>query len=245
MTARGWGRASPPLLVAHRGASAIAPENSLAAVRAAREVGADAIEIDVRLCRTGEVIVFHDPDLMRLFGVKTRIADLGLAAIRQLDLGGGEHPPLLDEVLEEVGGDLLVDIEIKLEETRSIGLEHAVAAIMRRHSVGPRVLISSFHPAAVWRFRRFGLDLPRGLIFGDDQALPMRRAWLAPALGLTVLATQSTLCTAAQVHAWHRRGYAVLAWTVDDPAEAAALAAMGVDAVAANDPARIRMALQP
>jgi glycerophosphoryl diester phosphodiesterase len=105
------------------------------------------------------------------------------------------------------------------------------------------VLVSSFHLVTLRRLRRLLPELPAGLIFADDQRLPLRRAWGAPLLGVTVLAAQSTLCDARTVHAWHRRGYAVLAWVVDDPDEAAALVAVGVDAVASNDPARVRAAL--
>ena len=244
MSAHGWGRASPPLLVAHRGVSAREPENSLRAVRAARRARADGVEIDVRLCHTGEVVVFHDPDLRRLCGVDTRVADATFAALRDLDLGRGERVPLLDEVLEEAGRDLLIDVEVKAETVRDLGLEAKVAATLRRHRLGPRVLVSSFHPFVLRRLRRLLPDLPSGLIFADDQSLPLRRAWGAPLLGVTVLAAQSTLCDAQTVHAWHRRGYAVLAWVIDDPDEAAALVAIGVDAVASNDPARIRTALR-
>jgi glycerophosphoryl diester phosphodiesterase len=243
MIARGWGRAAPPLCIAHRGASAVEPENTVGAIRAARTAGADAIEIDVRLCRTGEVVVFHDADLARLAHAPTRIADLGFAALREIDLGRDARIPTLDEVLEEAGRDLLVDVEIKAETARDLGLEAKVAAILRRHDAGARVCVSSFHPVALWRFRRAMPEVPSGIIFGDDQALPLRRAWFAPLLGVSVLAAQSTLCEARTVAAWHARGYAVLAWTVDDPDEAAALAAVGVDAIASNDPARVRPAL--
>ncbi|HEY3355024.1 MAG TPA: glycerophosphodiester phosphodiesterase [Polyangia bacterium] len=243
MSARGWGRATPPLLVAHRGASATEPENTVGAIRAARTAGADAVEIDVRLCRTGEVVVFHDEDLGRMAKVPMRVADLGFEALRDLDLGHRERVPTLDEILEEAGRDLLVDVEIKAETARDLGLEAKTAAILRRHDVGPRVCVSSFHPAALWRFRRQMPEVPSGIIFADDQVLPLRRAWFAPLLGVGLLAAQSTLCDPATVHAWHGRGYAVLAWTVDDPDEAAALAAAGVDALAANDPARVRGAL--
>jgi glycerophosphoryl diester phosphodiesterase len=243
MSARGWGRATPPLCIAHRGASAIMPENTVGAVHAARVAFADAIEIDVRLCRTGEVVVFHDEDLTRMARLDRRVADLGLAELRELDLGGGERVGTLDEILEAAGRTLLVDVEIKAETARDLGLEAKTAAILRRHALGARLCVSSFHPLALWRFRRHLPEAPAGLIFGDDQSLPMRRAWLAPLLGVTTLAAQSTLCDPATVTAWHARGYSVIAWTVDDPDEAAALAAAGVDAVASNDPARVRAAL--
>src|SRR5579863_8095472 len=93
-----------PLVIAHRGASADAPENTLAAFRLAREQGADAIELDVMRCATGEVVVFHDDDLQRYFGRPTLIRDLSFEDLRKLDVGRGEQIPTLDEVLKILDG---------------------------------------------------------------------------------------------------------------------------------------------
>jgi glycerophosphoryl diester phosphodiesterase len=239
-----WGRAAGrPLLIAHRGASAVAPENSLAAMRAARAAGADAVEIDVRLCRGGEVVVVHDADVARVAGRPGRVAELTRAELGALDLGGGEGVPTLAALLEEVGRELLVDVELKVETLRDLPLVARVAAELRRSGLGRRLVVTSFHPLAVWRFQRLMPEVPTGLIFADDQALPMRRAWAAVALRPAWLAPQATLCDVPQVAAWRRAGFAVNAWVADDPAEARALCAMGVDAVTSNDPARIRPVL--
>jgi glycerophosphoryl diester phosphodiesterase len=239
-----WGRAAGrPLLLAHRGASAVAPENTIVAMRAARAAGADAVEIDVRLCRTGEVVVFHDADVRRLAGRPGRVADLTLAEMRGLDLGRGARVATFAEVLEEIGRDLLVDVEIKAEVVRDLGLEAKVGAELRRHGLGGRVMVSSFHPLALWRFQRLMPEIPIGLIFADDQWLPLRLAWPAVLLKPAWLAPQSTLCSARQLAEWHRSGFAVNCWVTDDPAEARALRAMGADALTSNDPARIRSVL--
>jgi len=239
-----WRRAAGrPLLLAHRGASAVATENTIQAMRAARAVGADAVEIDVRLCRTGEVVVFHDADVRRLAGRPERVADLSFAEVRDLDLGRGARVATFAEVLEEIGRDLLVDVEIKAEVARDLGLEAKVAAELRRQGLGERVMVSSFHPFALWRFQRQMPETPTGLIFADDQSFPLRRAWPAYLLRTAWLAPQSTLCSVRQLADWHRSGFAVNCWVADDPAEARAMCAMGADALTSNDPARIRPVL--
>jgi glycerophosphoryl diester phosphodiesterase len=104
-------------------------------------------------------------------------------------------------------------------------------------------MISSFHPVALWRCQRLMPEVPTGLIFADDQSLPLRRAWPAYLLRPAWLAPQSTLCSVRQLAEWHRSGFAVNCWVADDPAEARALVAMGADALTSNDPTRIRPVL--
>ena len=111
-----WARrrqGAPPLIVAHRGASAVEPENSIAAFRRAAADGADGVELDVLLCATGEVVVFHDDDLVRLGNRPEKIATLSLAALRAVRLTSGATIPTLDEVLAACGPRLLANIELK------------------------------------------------------------------------------------------------------------------------------------
>src|SRR5512138_3482216 len=106
-----------PLVLGHRGASADAPENTLAAFRLAMAQGADGVELDVWRCATGEVVVTHDEDTRRVAGASLRVPDAPLAALRALDVGafagprfGGERMPLLSEVLEALPG-AVVNVE--------------------------------------------------------------------------------------------------------------------------------------
>src|SRR5438876_2738264 len=107
-----WGRRETPLVIAHRGASAERPENTLAAFARARRDGADGVELDVMRCGSGEVVVFHDDDLLRLGQRADWTREVPLAELRAIDLGGGERVPLLDEVLEALG-PMLVNVELK------------------------------------------------------------------------------------------------------------------------------------
>ncbi|HEX6835172.1 MAG TPA: glycerophosphodiester phosphodiesterase [Polyangia bacterium] len=240
-----WGRqAERPLVIAHRGASADAVENTMAAFRLAREEGADGVELDVMRCASGEIVVFHDDDLERLGKRAGLTRAASLAELREIDLGGGERIPLLDEVLEELG-PLLVNVELKSQsKLADDGLAAAVAAILRRHAARARALVSSFDPLLLARFRLRAPDLPTGLLFAHDQSLALRRAWAAPLLRPAALHPEAALVDALRVRAWHARGYALNVWTVDDPAELRLLAALGVDGVITNRPKFARSVLQ-
>jgi len=235
-------------VIAHRGASEDAVENTLAAFRLAREQGADGVELDVMRCASGEVVVFHDDDLERLGKRAGLVRQTPWAELREIDLGtgpgGGERIPLLDDVLEELG-PLLVNVELKSQsQLRDDGLAASVAGILARHVTRTRALVSSFDPWLLARFRLRAPDIATGLLFAHDQSLPLRRAWAAPLLQPTALHPESRLVDARHVADWHARGYAVNVWTVDDPAELRLLAALGVDGLITNRPKFARAVLQ-
>ncbi len=244
-----WGRqAQRPLVIAHRGASADAVENTLAAFRLARAQGADGVELDVMRCATGEVVVFHDDDLERLGRRAGLVRATPWDELRTVELGngpgGGEKIPLLDEVLEELG-PLLVNVELKsASSVRDDGLAAAVADILRRHAAGARALVSSFDPLLLGRFRLRAPEVATGLLFAHDPELPLRRAWAAPLLRPTALHPEAVLVDARSVRAWRARGYALNVWTVDDPAELRLLAALGIDGIITNRPKFARSVLQ-
>ncbi len=240
----GWGRNARPLVIAHRGASADAVENTLAAFRLARAHGADGVELDVMRCATGEVVVFHDDDLVRLGKRPGLVRDTSLAELREIDLGGGERIPLLDEVLEELG-PLLINIELKSQQTLADdGLAAAVAGIIERHALGGRALVSSFDPLLLLRFRVRARHIATGLLFEREQSRPLRQAWAAPLVRPSALHPDRGLVDAREVRRWHARGFAVNVWTVDDAAELRLMAALGVDGVITNRPKDSRAVLQ-
>jgi glycerophosphoryl diester phosphodiesterase len=239
-----------PLVLGHRGASGIATENTLAAFQRAVADGADGVELDVQRCRTGEIVVFHDDDLRRLAGRPERIIDLSMAELREIRLHGGGEIPTLAETFEACGASALVNVEIKYEGFLPGGCSALVAGtadVIARAGAGPRVLVSSFSPAAVWLWQRRHPSVPCGLLFEPVRRFhkpwPLRTDWLLPALSTVAVHPDHRMCRPDTVERWHRRGYGVNVWTVDDRDRIRALAAMGVDGIITNDPASALAAL--
>jgi glycerophosphoryl diester phosphodiesterase len=225
-----------PRVWAHRGDSANAPENTMLAFDKARDARADGIELDVRLDAEGNVVVFHDTELDRLTGRPGRIDQVSAIERRTLRVQG-EPIPLLSEVLHSF--DLEFDVEIKATRPgREGALVEATAKVIKASGRADSVMVSSFDPFSLIQFHRHLPDLALGFIFGDDQALPLRKGWVGNLVGASLAHPQHTLCTEKSVDAWHRAGMPVNVWTVDDPGELRRLAALGVDGVFANDPAK-------
>ena len=240
-----------PLVYAHRGASAHAPENTLEAfVLAARE-GADGIELDVMCCGSGEVVVVHDPWLERLAGRPVCVLTAPFAQLRKLDVAhhfpSWAKPaqiPTLDEVLE-VAGSLLVNIELKEDRLFDAGLAAKVAQIVRDHRAEERVSLSSFNALELARARVAAPRLPLGYLFESGQPVYARSGIAAPMLAAQAVHPEHTLLSANRLNAWHAAGFAVATWTVDDPDRARQLAAMGEDALITNQPRRVLEGLAP
>jgi glycerophosphoryl diester phosphodiesterase len=232
-----------PVVIAHRGASAVETENTVPAFARARADGADGVELDVMICGTGEVVVFHDDDLVRLAQRPERIPDTPFAVLREVKLASGARIPTLEEVFDACGPDMLVNVELKVPSRgpgRLAPLVDRVAEIVNRSGAGGRVLVSSFHPWAVRLWMKRLPSVPAGLLFEQESSLPFRRAWAAPFLRPSAMHPEMVLCTAERVAAWHRRGYMVNVWTVDAPAAVAECRRMRVDGVITNDPKRTR-----
>ncbi|HEU5061407.1 MAG TPA: glycerophosphodiester phosphodiesterase family protein, partial [Kofleriaceae bacterium] len=195
------------LVLGHRGASAHAVENTMAAFERARADGADGVELDVRLGRDGTLVVFHDDDLRRLAGRAERIADLDAGQLARVELAGGARIPRLEEVLEATS-PLLVNVEIKPPGWRSAReVVRAVARCVERAAAMDRVLVSSFDAAVVALVRRT-TPLRTGLLFHARQRRPLRRAWLAPILRPHALHPEKVLVDGAAMKGWRRAGYA-------------------------------------
>jgi glycerophosphoryl diester phosphodiesterase len=235
-----------PLIIGHRGASAVESENSVAAFARARADGADGVELDAMICGSGEVVVFHDDDLVRLGGRPERIGETSFATLRAVTLTSGAKIPTLEEVFEACGPDLRVNVELKIPSRGPAPiapLVDGVAAIIRRAGAAGRVLVSSFHPWAVRLWMRRMPTVPAGLLFEREAPLPLRNAWAAPVIRPFALHPELVLCTPERVAGWHRRGYMVNVWTVDAEADVASCRRMGVDGIITNDPARTRALL--
>ncbi len=239
MSLDSWPR---PCIFAHRGASAYAPENTLAAFELALEHGAPALELDVKLSADGHVVVIHDPTVDRTTNGRGKVARLTLAELRTLDAGSffsekyrGEKIPTLEEVFELVGKRALINIELTNYTTPRDSLVEEVCRLVREHRMEEYVLFSSFLPGNLRQAALLLPEVPRGLLvlpswkgiwarfaffFGDYQALHPYLSDVTP----------------HQIASVHRIGRRVHVWTVNEPALMRRLLKWGVDGIFTDDP---------
>jgi glycerophosphoryl diester phosphodiesterase len=241
----------PLLLFGHRGYSALAPENTLAAFQALVDHGIPGAELDVQLSRDGVPVVIHDFSLARTAGLQARVRDTPLAAIRELDAGQwrgqefrGQKVPLLEEVFDAFGGRLYFDVELKLASKAGNGLEQKVVEAIRRHGLQDRCLLSSFNPFCLLRARRLAPELPTAHIWDHSPELPglLRHGAAAVLLPGPLAKPQSRRIRAWNAALFRLLGSRLLAWTVDDPEEARRLLELGVRGLISNDPGRLKQA---
>ncbi|MCK5558529.1 MAG: glycerophosphodiester phosphodiesterase [Candidatus Hydrogenedentes bacterium] len=237
--------------IAHRGASALMPENTLPAFQLAMELGADEVELDVVRCATGEAVVIHNETVDKTTEGTGAVADKSLAELKELDAGSwfdqrfrGTTIPTLDEVFESLGATLAVNIELKGESLSPDGLELAVIESVRRHGMTDRVIISSFNPCRLWRARSQAPELKTALIFSPYNSIYLRKAWFAPILKVDGLHTFHSMVDERFVNRAHRRGRWVYAWTVDEPEMMIRLVRNGVDGVVTNDPGLLKEVME-
>lgn len=228
------------LRIGHRGAAGVAPENTIASFRRAVALGADAVELDVQRTRDGHLVVMHDDTVDRTTDGSGRVSDLDLAAIRRLDAGAwkgaayaGERVPTLDEVIHAVGAPTLLFVELKGPVTVR-GLEEQLLRTLER--AGARARVSSFDHRALARLRALDGALALGALF---TALPVDAVALARACGANAIHPNREYVVPELVAEAHAADLEVHVFTVNDPREAVALRAMGVDGIFSDHPDRL------
>lgn len=217
-----------PLVIAHRGASGVELENSLAAFRAAAGLGADGVELDVHATIDGELVVHHDPSVVGLPIAQARAGDL--AAI---PLSNGEHIPTLAQALD-VLGRLRVFVEVKGLDPR---WDDRLLETLDR---GPNPAGYAVHSFAFHVVRRLGEKrptLPRGILSEVTTRSPQQT--LEDAKAQTLWQERGTL-DEALIKTVHGLGATIFAWTVDNPSEMERLVRWGVDGICTNHPERGR-----
>jgi glycerophosphoryl diester phosphodiesterase len=240
------------LNIAHRGASAVAPANTLAAFERAIDLGAHAIELDVHLSNDRIPVVIHDASVDSTTDGSGRVGEMNLAQIKELDAGSyfdaafaGEHIPTLDEVLQAVGHRILLNIELKSLSLQDDGLESTVIPLVRRHGLSHRVLFSSFNPFSLRRAKKLAADIAVWLLYSPNLPLPLRRAWLAPLFQHEARHPEHTMVDARYMVWAQKRGLRVNVWTVDDADEMRRLVDLGVHGIITNVPDVCRTVLEP
>ena len=216
------------LNIAHRGASAYEPENTLRSIKRGTEFGADFIEVDVRLCKDGYVAVIHDETVDRTTDGKGYVRNLTLQQLKKLNAGRGEKIPTLQEVVDLVKGRVKLIIEVKER-----GMEGKALKIVKDRNVEGEVLITSFFHKTIKAVKEADPQIKTGVIFRCEPINPSELALKADADALFPFKDYVSL---EMVEEAHRHGLFINVWTVDEPREMAHFINMGVDGIVTNKP---------
>ena len=219
-----------PRTVGHRGASALAPENTLRAIELAIDFRLDLVEVDVYLSRDGELVVTHDEDLRRVARRPESVADLTAAELARVDLGQGQGVPSLTDVLDLASGRIGIYVELKGARTGA-----ALGRLAESGGANGVELISgSFDPALVRELRGSAPDVPRSVLFARTSTPQMIE--VCAALGARYAHPCFRPLDATVVDALHEAGLLVMAPHTNDVSEARAFAEIGIDVLATDDP---------
>jgi glycerophosphoryl diester phosphodiesterase len=247
----------PPLILGHRGASTLAPENTLAAFSRAISDGADGIEFDVRLSRDGVPVVIHDASLKRTGLIDRRVSELSAAQLSEVDVGSwfasrpqnpkqsfsGEKLPTLAQVFDLFSannGRLYVEMKCEPDEGEALAAE--VVRLTRKSEMVDRVVVESFDHSAVAAIKRIDSGIRTAALFEPKFTRPIstiRRLKLveaALAVAADEVALHHTLAAERVVDKARQAGLEVVIWTVEDPSWIKRARALGIKALISNDP---------
>ena len=237
-----------PIIFAHRGASAYAPENTLAAFELALTQKADAIELDVKLSADGQPIVIHDPLVDRTTGIHGRVRDLPLRELRALDAGGffsegfhGEKIPTLEEVFDAVGKRTFINVELTNYTTPRDQLVETVCILVKKCGLQNHVMFSSFFASNLSKARAYLPEVPRGLLTYSGLLGAWARSFGFDFGKYQALHPYLTDVSPQQVQRVHRLNRRIHVWTVNAAEDMRRLFHWGVDAIFTDDP---RLAVQ-
>ncbi len=230
-----------PWIIAHRGASAVAPEGTRAAIRCAAQARADMVELDVQMTFDGELIIFHDERLERTTNGRGHIGRTPYSKLAQLDAGCWFHPRfkkqrilLLSQALRYVPSWMGINLELKRTSKRK-ALLNRILQIIASASLKKRLLLSSFDPALLEGLQGTGLALALICRHYPDSSLRQ-----AVRLRCKAWHPFHSLLNPTRIEKAHTIGLRVHAWTIDEPKQARQLLRWGVDGFFTNDPKRLR-----
>jgi glycerophosphoryl diester phosphodiesterase len=215
------------LRIGHRGARAYEPENTIRSFKKAIEIGVDAVELDVRKTRDGQLVVIHDADVKRTTDGKGLVSELTLKEIKAFSTDKGEKIPTLKEALDFL--DKKVKILIELKEA---GTEEEVLALAHKNKLEESVIVTSFLEDALRKVREFDKDIETGLIYAKHKN-PVKAALELKAQYLVAF---YRFMHTANVQKAHENGLKVIVWTINTPEEVAAYIQKGVDGIASDKP---------
>lgn len=235
-----------PRIIAHRGFSGKAPENTLAAFRRAIDIRVDMIELDVTLSSDGTVVVFHDDTLERTSTGSGPVMERSLAELKELDAGrwfgaefAGERIPTLAEALDLINGQALLNVEIKTEavgDGTADGIVEKVVALVRERQMESQVIVSSFDPRALAQLRALVPELRSAALYNRELHEGMGPTAVMDHVGASAFNISRRLVTEEQVEECHRSGRPIAVYTVNEVEAMKLLFELGVNALFTDRP---------
>lgn len=221
-------------IIGHRGSAGTAPENTLASFATAIQAGADAIELDVQVCSTGELVIIHDMRVDRTTDGEGLVSQLPWTVLRQLNAGDGEKIPLLQEVFDLVDAKLEIHIELKAAGTAKKTAQLIEEYVKKGHYTYQSFLISSFNHRELMEFRKHDTECRIAALIAHT---PVDYAVSFKDLGLWSLNVDFDNSSAEFVRSAHQHGYRFFVYTVNNLVDLNLLREMGVDGVFTDLPA--------
>jgi glycerophosphoryl diester phosphodiesterase len=238
------------LVIAHRGASELAPENTKAAIKKALEIGVDMIEIDVHQTRDGKIILLHDETVNRTTNGKGKVKDLTFDEISKLDAGSwfsehfkGETVPALEEILNEISGKARLLIEVKKDSRTYPGIEKNIMDLIQKHNASSWCIIQSFETRVLKNFLELKDKVEmHKLVTGDVPVLPLHvdaKIQTGSIYQYDYVASINLFykfLTKRKINRIHNQGQKVFTWTVNGEEDMRRMIKMGVDGIITNRP---------
>jgi glycerophosphoryl diester phosphodiesterase len=225
------------LKIGHRGAAGYEPENTLVSFKKALELNIDAVELDVYKCKTGELVVIHDDKVDRTTNGKGYVFDKSFNDLRLLNAGNGEKIPLLNEVLDLIDNKIIVNIELKGEDTAKPVSEIIKKYIKEKNWSEKSFIVSSFNHYELNKFKKMipGIEIGACLT-----GIPINYAEFAEKAEAKFISLNMEFINKEFVKDAHKRGIKVFVWTVNDEDDIKRMMALGIDGIFSNFPDRLK-----
>lgn len=226
-----------PLVIGHRGAKGHVAENTLASVSKALELGVNGIEIDVFLCKSGELVVFHDKKLEKLTDGEGYIEDLTLDSIKKINVLGNYKIPSLDEVLNLINGKVLLNIELKGTGT-AVPTHKLLSSYLKEKKWRPdQFIISSFNWEELKIFYQLNRDVPIAVLIDTD---PLDALALAHEINALAINPNFKNLNKKNVKKIQGAGYKVFPYTINKPSDIEKMFDLKVDGIITDYPERVK-----
>ena len=248
-----------PFIIGHRGASAVAPENTMAAFRKAIEVGADGIEFDVQLSRDGVPFVIHDETLQRTGQPSDYVSSLSAEELQLVNVGkwfrsrlgatddySNETLPTLQQLLDHFSsGDALLYLELKCRPEERLRIVPITCELLASYSIADHVIVECFDLAVIQEVKRVAPHLKTAALFQPRITRPhlwsssRRLIEEAREVAADEIALHYRLADDLTIESAQSAGFKIVVWTVDDPTWVIRARKLGIDALITNDPAKM------